>query len=66
MRYDYLIEVQILMTVPSAIMEDASKTVTTQMDPTTALATLDGCYQAMAKPAQVEIKINYEEKLICT
>ena len=45
------------MSVP-AIMEGAAKTVTTQLDPTTALATLDGCYQAMAKPAQVCRSLN--------
>ena len=34
-------------------MEVVNTTATTQLDPTTALATLDGRYQAMTKPAQV-------------
>ena len=34
-------------------MEDVSTTATTQLGPITVLVTLDGCYQAMAKPAQV-------------
>ena len=41
------------LSVPTILMEDAIKTATTQLGPITALATLDGCYQAMAKPAQV-------------
>ena len=36
-----------------AMMEDANTTATTQLGPITALATLDGCYRAMTKPAQV-------------
>ena len=34
-------------------MEDANTTATTQLGPITALATMDGRYQAMAKPAKV-------------
>ena len=41
------------MSAPAILMAGAIKTATTQLDPITALATLDGCYQAMAKPAQV-------------
>ena len=37
--------------VPAII--DVSTTATTQLGPITALATLDGCYQATTKPAQV-------------
>ena len=36
-----------------AIMEDASKTVSTQLGPTTALAIVDGVNQTMAESAQV-------------
>ena len=36
-----------------AIMEVVNTTATTQLGPITVLATLDGSYQAMAKPAQV-------------
>ena len=49
------------MSVP-AIKEVVSTTATTQLDPITALATLDGHYQAMEMPAQVcmhEIYCNY-------
>ena len=41
-----------------AIMEVVNTTATTQLDPITALATLDGCYQAMEKPAQVCRSLN--------
>ena len=41
-----------------AMMEVANTTATTQLDPITALATLDGCYQAMARPAQVCRSLN--------
>ena len=40
------------LSVP-AIMEGAIKTVSTQLDPTTALAIMDGVNLTMAKPAQV-------------
>ena len=36
-----------------AIKEAVNTTATTQLDPITVLATMDGNYQAMAKPAQV-------------
>ena len=40
------------MSVP-AIMEVVNTTATTQLGPITVLATLDGCYQAIERPAQV-------------
>ena len=36
------------------VIMDVSTTVTTQLGPITALAIVDGCYQVMVEPAQVD------------